>query len=123
MTTPILEITELANGQINQFATANDAFRALEAALQAVLPVDLSSGSHALQDEDFLRNLIFVATGNTTSRTISIPQKARVFLVRNSGSASLDVVRGSTTIAIASGKSRVLYTDGTANGLVALDLS
>lgn len=123
MPTPILDLTEVADGQIDQFAVYNQALRDLEAASNAQLAVDLSAGDHSLTAAEFTRNFIFVATGNTVSREIAAPATIRVFVVRNTGSATLDVSVGSTTLTIATLKSRMFYTDGTANGIVALDFT
>lgn len=123
MTTPILGITELADGQIDQFATANAAFRALEGSTNAVLSVDLTSADDTLTSDEFTRYFLFSTTGNSTTRTLTVPASARIFAVRNGGSSTLDVTRGSTTLTVASGKTRLFYTDGTTNGLTQLDLS
>lgn len=123
MTTPILGIPELADGQINQFAVANAAIRALESASNAVLSVNLSSGDHSLTAGEFTENFVFVTTGNSTTRTLTVQATRRVFAVLNGGSSTLNVTLGSTTLTLASNKTRLFYTDGTANGLTQLDLS
>lgn len=123
MTTPILEITELADGQINQFATMNTALRALEAAANDSLSVDLTSADATLTSAQFFGYWLFRTTGNAVSRTLNVPQKKRVFAVYNGGSATLNVTRGTTTLTVAASKTRIYYADGTANGLMLLDLT
>jgi hypothetical protein len=123
MATPILDITEVADGQIDQFAVYNQALRDLEAAANAQLSIDLSAGNHSLTSAEFTRNFVFVTTGNAVSRTLSAPATIRTFVIRNAGSATLIVSVGSTTINVATAKSRMFYTDGTANWLVVLDLA
>jgi hypothetical protein len=123
MSTPILDITEVADGQIDQFAVYNQALRDLEAASNAQVSLDLSGGDYSLSAAEFTRNFVFITTGNAVSRTLSVPPTIRTFVVRNTGSATLIVSVGSTTINIATAKSRMFYTDGTANGIVALDFT
>ena len=117
--TPILEITELAVGQVDQFATANAAFRALEAAANAVLTLTIS-GAVTLTKDQFLRNAVFVCQGHTAAQNLTVLASMRKFTVHNKGTSSgvLNVVLGSTSIALAVGSAPAnFYTDGTANGL------
>lgn len=117
MTTPILEIPEISGSQINQYITANEAFRSLEAAANDFLSVSLASANVTLTNAQFAAAFMFVATGNTVARVLTIPQKKRNFIVRNSGSADLTVTRGTSTVTILAADSVEFVTDGTANGL------
>ena len=110
MTTPILGITELASGQVDQFATANEAFRALESASNNVLQLTIS-GATTLTAEQFTRNAVFACAGHTASQNLTVPALSRVFVVHNKGSASgsLNVVRGSTSISLAVGWANPAY--------------
>ena len=123
MTTPILGITELSDGQVNQFSTCNSALRALEAAANDYLDIDLSSASNTLTPGEFQSAVIFRVSGNTVSRSVTLPANKRIFVISNGGSATLDVIIGSTTLTISASKSRMFYADGTTNGLALMDFS
>ena len=119
MATPILNITEVANGQVDQYVVFNAALRALEAAANDFLAVDLTSGDVTLTTAEFRGYGIFKAENNTVLRVLTLPANKRRFMVHNSGTFSLDVTLGTTTIAVAVGVATMFYSDGTANGLVA----
>lgn len=118
MTTPILLITELADGQVDQFATANEAWRSMEAAGNDFTTVSLASSDVTLTAAQFAADFLFVSSGNAVSRTLTIPAAKRFFAVYNGGSAALNVTRGSTTISVDVGDCVLLYSDGTTNGLL-----
>jgi hypothetical protein len=120
---PILGITLLANSQVNQFALVNEAIETLEASSNDSLSIDLSAGNSTLTAPQFSGHFLFQTTGNAVSRTLTVPDDKRLFAVHNGGSATLNVTRGTTTLTVAASKSRLFYTDGTANGLVLLDFT
>lgn len=116
MTTPILEITELVSGQVDQFATANEALRALESATQDILSVDMSSGNVTLTAEQFQDYMVYNCTGHTTNDrdlTLASSQK-RFFAVLNNGTTGdVTVILGSPGIVVSAGAMKLFYTDGT----------
>lgn len=120
MTTPIKNITEVANNQTNQYLTVNEALRALEAANFDIATVNLSSGNVTLTSAVFDRAVFFRSSGNAVARDLTIPQAKSLFVVHNDGSAVLTVKRGTTSVAIAVGAATLIYSDGTANGLIAV---
>jgi hypothetical protein len=121
MTTPILKITEIANNQVDQYLTVNEAMRIMEAASDGFLSVDLSSADATITNVapnfEMLRYKTFTAEGNTVARSITLSANQRSFNVDNRGSAALDVIIGSTTVSIPAGDMYSLYADGTADGL------
>jgi len=121
MTTPILKITEIANNQVDQYLTVNEAMRIIEAASDGFRAVDLSSANATITnvapDFEMLRYKTFAAEGNTVARSITFSANQRSFNVDNRGSAALDVIIGSTTVSIPAGDMYSLYADGTADGL------
>lgn len=123
MATPILGLNELADGQIDQFLAVNENSLRIEDASNASIAVDLSAGDYTLTAAEFAGYFLFQSTGNAVSRTLTVPQSIRIFAVLNGGSATLNIARGTTTLTIAAGKTRIYHTDGTANGLVLLDLT
>lgn len=118
MTTPILAIPELSDGQINQYLTCNEAMRALESSANDFFSADLSSADKALSALEFSRSLFFVVSGNTVARSLTVPAIKRFFAVRNAGTFALSVVRGSTTININPEDIALFFCDGTTNGLL-----
>lgn len=117
MTTPILGITEVANNQTNQYLTVNEAVRALEAATNDVLEVDLEDGNITLTDEQFASAVLFKIVGNSVARNLTVPAKKRLFTVFNGGEADINVVRGTTSILVVTSTALMMYADGTTNGL------
>lgn len=117
MATPILNITELANGQVDQYLTANEAFRDLEVATNGVLAVDLSGGGVTLTLEQLRGAALFVCSGHTVASTLTIPALTRFFLVANRGTGDVDVEVGSTSITVTAGAMRAFFADGTTDGL------
>lgn len=127
MTTPILKITEAANGQVDQYLTYNEALRAMESSTNNFYVVDMSSGDVTLTDAAnvdpalnyiFSRNQVFRTSGNTVARVLTVPQSKRLFVVQNGGSVAVTVKRGTTEFSVASGRASTFYCDATANGLV-----
>ena len=121
MTTPILNITEVANGQIDQYLTINEAVRILEAAANALLLVDVSSGNATVTnltpDFDMLRYGVFRSSGNAVARSITFSANLRSFKVDNAGTFALDVIIGATTVSVPIGDMYSFYADGTTDGL------
>lgn len=117
MTTPILQIPEIAGSQLNQYITANEMVRKLEASANECLTVSLSAGDVTLTNEQFFRAYFFIASGHSVARNMIIPQSKRSFSVKNAGSAEVSVVLGSSSIAIPSGQTFALMADGQPNGL------
>lgn len=117
MTTPILEIPEIANNSVNQYLTANEAFRALEAASNDFLSVDLSAGNVTLTTAQFTRYGLFISSGNTVSRNVTVPASKRKFSFFNGGTFPVFVVRGTGSIQVPDGESVLISTDGTTNGI------
>lgn len=119
MSTPILGITELAANQVNQFATANEAFRAIESAMRGFLLLDFSVSNIELDQSEFASAFLFRATANTVPRDLLVPEISGFFAVQNLGSEVLNIVRGSTSLSLAAGSAKFYYSDGSVNGLIA----
>ncbi len=120
MTTPLLAIPEVSDGQINQYLVYNEALRLLESASNQLLSINLALANYSLSGSEFLGNFYFSATGNSAARSITVPAFKRFFSVFNGGSADLSIIRGSTTQTLASSTGATFYSDGTANGLIKL---
>ncbi len=120
MATPILDIDELANGQVDQYLTANASTRAIEAAANDFLSVDLSAGNATLTAAQYRGYVLFRSSGNTVARDLTLQAIKRLVVVENGGTATLSVKLGTTTITISAGEAGLLYSDGTANGLTSV---
>ncbi len=112
-----LDLTTIAQGQLSMYQTSNDADNELDLALTDLLACDLSAGDVTVTAAQMVRAVCFQATGNTVARVLNFPAKRRLFIVENTGSHSLDVTLGTTTLSVAAADSSVFYADGTANGL------
>jgi len=118
MTTTILGITEVSDGQINQYITYNEALRDIEASTNDFFAVDLTTGDAVLTSDQFNRAFLFKASGNAVPRSITVPQSKRSFAVFNGGSSDLTVIRGSTNHTLSDGTGGSFSTDGTTDGLI-----
>jgi hypothetical protein len=124
MPTDNLQLTQIAANQDQKEVTANAALLQLSSALADSKSYDLSAGNAAVSTGDYENFLIFETTGNAISRNLTLPAHERAaVLIKNGGSATLNIVVGSTTLTLASGKYGFYRTDGTTNGLEAISLA
>jgi hypothetical protein len=113
-----LDLSQVAANQDQKEVTINDQAGELDAAFTERLAVDLTSASVTLTDAQFRRNMLFSCSGNAVARTLTVPAiKRSLFIVKNGGTAALNVVRGSTSLEVLAGGLAVFATDGTTNGL------
>src|SRR5512134_478540 len=121
MASPNLNITHVAAAQNQKEVTINDAIDALDRAMGNVLVVDFTAGNVTLTDAQFRGAVAFVAANLSVTRDLTVPQIKRLFAVSNAaGTAALTIKRGTGAVEVAAGTAILAYTDGTANGLVAL---
>lgn len=114
-----LNLPQVAANQTQKEVTINAATQQLSGALADYLSISLSSGGHTLSAQEFTSYSGFLISGNTVSRTLTVPATKRArFWVENSGSATLTITVGSTSLSLAAGTISEYQTDGTANGLV-----
>ncbi|RWK17048.1 MAG: hypothetical protein EOR43_28815 [Mesorhizobium sp.] len=116
-----LNLPAISDGQADgQWQTSNDADAALGNALADTLTVDFSGGNVTLTNTQFRSAMTFVPSGLSTTRSLTVPAlKRALFLVNNTDATdAINVVCGSTTIAVAARQIGIFNTDGTANGLV-----
>lgn len=118
MTTPILDIEEVASGQVNQYLIYNTALRALEASQNDVLEIDLSGADGSVTLAELQQHWMIVGSGHTVPRTLTVPAAKRQFAVQNTGTDTLTVSIGTTDVVVPADTAYLLYADGTANGLV-----
>jgi hypothetical protein len=115
-----LNITHLADGETNKYVRVNEGFDALDAAITETLTVDLTSAS-ATPTAAAVREavVIYVENCNTGGRTVTLPTVKRPLIVTadSGNSNTFALVRGSTSINFAPDVSRIVYVDGTTDGL------
>ena len=125
MTTPYLEGTELANGQVDQYLTANALVRRLEQAVAGRRTINFASDANytlvtTAGSEQWLDCfLTFTDTASphvlTAGRDVIFPAKSGpIYLVKNSTAKTLTVkITGQTGEALPSGSIGLFYYDGT----------
>lgn len=121
-TDDILGITLLDNSQVNHNLTVNEAIENIARSANDFLEIDMSAGDVVVSLLEFQRAALLVAAGHSVAQSLTVPQSKRMFAVLNSGTGSgtLNVVRGATTIPLSVGDPPTwFYTDGTVDGLVA----
>jgi hypothetical protein len=117
-----LDLPQIATAQSdNQHQTSNDADAAVANATTDIYSVDFSGGNVTLSAAQFRSAFIFVPSGLSANRDLTIPAVKRPFWVHNTDAAdTISVKRGSTTIAVAPGQIGIFYADGTTDGLEGL---
>lgn len=111
--------TEVAAGQNQKEVTINDSDGRTDAALTESLTSDYASADVTLTDSQFQTSVNFKSTNLTVARALNVPAIKKFFIVDNmSGTATLTVTQGTTTIILSATATGLFYTDGVANGLV-----
>lgn len=111
MSTPILQIPELAPTQADKTTTINDMLLAVEGATQDQLTVTMSADV-TLTLFQFTRYVCFVVNPSV-AHSLIIPATKRVFVVRNSGSADCTVgYTAGVGITVAAGDGAIIQSDG-----------
>lgn len=124
----LLKFLLLANGQVDQYLTANEAMSGIAAAFNDCLDVDLSGGPVTLTTTEppsaigeLFAYFVFKCSGHTSAEDLVIPANKRFFAVLNDDATyDVNVVVGSTSIAVSASSGKLFYADGTADGLFAL---
>lgn len=122
-TSTILAIDEVAEGQANKHVTINEAFAALEQAMNAPLAVSFSAGNVTLTEAQLTRNFLIICSQQSAARELRIPDKiqtvnqtARFIAVRNTGSYDITVLSSAaipgTQAIVAPGVTTFLHVSG-----------
>lgn len=115
-----LDLDQVAPNQDQKTVTINDANGQIDAAVTERFPVDVSGGNQTVSADDYRRHVYFDITGATVAgREVTLQSIKHLVVVSSSEDAtqSVDVKLGTTTITIPATEKRLVYTDGTANGL------
>lgn len=122
MPSPNLAVAHVAASQNQKEVTVNDAIDALDRALTEVLAVTFTAGAATLTAAQFRSAAVFMPSAAfTTAANLTVPQQKRGFTVVNTDATySLNVIRGTTSLAVRPGRSMAFYADGTTNGIYRL---
>jgi len=118
-----LDLNQVLENQANKEVTINTATGQLDAAMTEFLSVDVSASSQSLTNTQYRRNALFKVTGAATSgRTVTVPALKRLsaFQADPANSDPISIVRGATSYVLSPGSTALIYTDGTADGLIAV---
>lgn len=118
-----LGVTFVVATQNQKEVPINAGFDALDRALTETFDANVSAVNVVVTDAQYRQALSIRATGATTAgRTITLPQRRRVSLLRNdaANSQAVGFVRGTTTVTLQVGETAWVVTDGMANGLAML---
>lgn len=121
-----LNITQVTENQANPEVTINDAIGEVAEALVEQFAINLTSGNVTVTALQQQRNLLFLASGVATGgRTVTLAGTVKRTIFVESAAANtttFGLIRGATTLNLSPGRLYLVYTDGTANGIVARDI-
>lgn len=112
-----LNAPALVGGQANPEITVNDAIGVMDAAITGLLVIDLTNNV-ALTALQYRSAIRFSITPAGVAKTLTLQAIKRLVFVSNESANSITVALGTTNFALAAGGAAMVYTDGTANGLV-----
>jgi len=112
-----LDLPQLSASQGQKDVTINEQAAAIDAALTESL--SLSGNTPTITDAEYRENIVLVMDGSqSAAASFTVPAIKKLIFVDNTASSyQVTVTRGTTDVVISSGKTQILYTDGTANGL------
>jgi hypothetical protein len=112
--TPNLAIEHILQSQAQKEVTANEAFDALDQAMNDFTTLDVSAGNTTVSADDFTRNVLLVLTGTPAGvLDLTVPASKRLFIVQNECGQDVAVTAGAGAQVLTSGQRRLLYGDGT----------
>ncbi len=119
-----LAIEHILQSQAQKEVTANEAFDALDEALNDFTTIDASAGNTTVSADDFTRNVPLVLTGTPAGALdLTVPASKRLFIVQNECGQDVAVTAGAGAQVLTSGQRRLLYGDGTNIVAVAPDFA
>lgn len=102
------------------------ALEAMDAAITEQEEIDFTGGIDiVLTDVQWLQNfLLNITNAGTSGLDLTVPAVKKVMVVRHkSGANAVNLKRGSTNQSLSPGGSYIVITDGTANGLIAFQIT
>lgn len=121
-----LNLTQLSTNQASPEVPINDAMGKFDAAITEITSLDLTSGSILMTALQYRSAVLFRAINcTTTGRNITVPVLKRgltLFESDSNNTNTFTLTSGSTVITLSPGRTYLVYTDGTANGLFVRDI-
>lgn len=118
-----LDLAQVAENQTSKELTINTALGQLDAALTEIRSCDVSSGNVTLTSgQARLYVSFFVENATTSGRKLIFPAIKKLSMVIADPDNTQDIIAacGTTEVTVSPGDAVLIYTDGTANGLVAV---
>ena len=119
-----LGLDQVAENQAAKEVTINTATGQLDAALTETYVADYTANADITLTNTQYRRAVRLQVSNLTNagRKLTLPALKKLSVVTSDASNTqpLSVVKGTTTLTLDVGASIIIYTDGTANGLVVL---
>lgn len=116
-----LNLPQVTAGQNQKNVTINDMGEKLDLAMTSEIILDFTSGNITLTDAQFRENFSFSCDNVVAARDLTLPgtliKRFFIIFVQIDETFDVSVKRGSTTIVVTPGERRLLYADGTTNGL------
>jgi hypothetical protein len=111
---PNLDLDQVAANQNQKEVTINTALDQLDGALTEQLTLDLSAAGVTLTAVQWTRNWLFLLSGHTVARTVTIPATKRPAIFKNTGTApvTIQVDAGGGSLVIAADQTVLAYCDG-----------
>lgn len=118
-----LALAQVAENQTSKELTINTALGQLDAALTEIRSCDVASGNVTLTTTQ-ARSYVsfFVENATTAGRKLIFPalKKLSMVIADPDNTQDITVACGTTEVTVEAGKAVLIYTDGTANGLVSV---
>lgn len=113
-----LNLPQVTASQGQKDVTINEQVSILDAAVTEVLA--LAGNTPTVSNDQYRENIVLRMDGSqTAAASFTVPAIKKLICIDNvASSEQLTVTRGTTDVILAAGKTQILYTDGTANGLV-----
>lgn len=115
-----LDLDQVGANQNQKEVTINDQSAQLDAAVTERFEVDVTAGNETITADDYRDAVYYDVIGATTAgREVTLQAIKRLIVISSSEDAteSIDIILGTTTETIPATEKRLIYTDGTANGL------
>lgn len=113
-----LDRTEVLANQDQKEVPINESDAILDAYGTEPLTLDFASADITITNIQWTQRAAYVCTNVTSPRLLNTPlKKGYKFINNTAGASTVTVIRGSTNLVIPAGENRLVYQDGTTNGL------
>lgn len=117
-----LNLDQVADNQSNKEVTINDMSGQVDAAITEEFTANMTSGNVSVTSAQYRAACVITCSGHAVARDLTLPAVKRQMTIRNdgTGSGTVSIKRGSTTLSLVIGDAVTVYTDGTTDGLRSL---